>query len=343
MMKSKAVGIIGLGSYLPDKVMTNGDLEKLVDTDNEWIIERTGIETRRIAADDQATSDLAYIASQRALKDAGVDASEIDLILVATVTPDMPFPATACLLQERLGASRASAMDISAGCSGFVYGMVTGSQFIQTGLYKKVLVVGAETMSRIVDWQDRNTCVLFGDGAGAAVLGEVEEGYGILSADLGADGSGADMLKISAGGSKLPTSSATLAAREHYMVMNGNEVFKFAIKIMGETVLKTLNQAGLGRENIDLLVPHQANMRIIRSAAKRLKVPLEKVIVNINKYGNMSAACIPIALDEARSLGRLNKGQNAVVVGFGAGLTWASSVIKWSREEKTIDHEDRLV
>ncbi|MBU2701207.1 3-oxoacyl-[acyl-carrier-protein] synthase-3 [Sporomusaceae bacterium BoRhaA] len=336
MMKNKSVGIIGIGSYVPEHEMTNKDLEKLVNTNDEWIVERTGIKSRRIAADGEATSDMAVFAAQKALNDAGVAAEEIDLVIVATATPDMSFPSTACLVQERIGAKHAAAFDLTAGCSGFVYGFITGSQFIQSGLYKKVLVIGAETLSRILDWTDRNTCVLFGDGAGAAVLGEVEEGYGLLGSELGADGHGGELLKLPAGGSRIPASHSTVDQRQHYVSMSGNEVFKFAIKIMGSAALKALERAGLTRSDVDVLVPHQANIRIIQSAAKRLKVPLEKVVINLDKYGNTSAASIPIALDEAFHSGAIKQGNVVVLVGFGAGLTWASAVIKWNKGDHTI-------
>lgn len=330
----KAVGIIGLGSYVPERIMTNYDLEKIVDTTDEWIVSRTGIKERRIAGDEVATSDLAVKAAEQALLDAGCTAEEIDLVIVATVTPDMIFPSAACLVQTRIGAINAAAFDLSAGCSGFVYGLAVGSQFISSGMYKKVLVIGAETLSKILDWTDRNSCVLFGDGAGAAVLGEVEAGYGILGMELGADGSGGDHLKVSAGGSRLPASAQTVKDGLHYVQMNGNEVFKFAIKIMGEAAIKALEKAGLDYTAIDCLIPHQANIRIIQSAAKRLKVPMEKVIVSVDKYGNTSAASIPMALTEAVQMGKIKKGDTIVMVGFGAGLTWASCVLKWSREEK---------
>jgi len=336
MENNIAVGIIGMGSCLPDKIVTNRDLEKLVDTSDEWIVERTGIKERRIADDATATSDIATTAAKRALKDAGIPASEIDLIIVATATPDMMFPSTSCIIQKNIQAVNAAAFDLAAGCSGFVYGLVTGSQFIQSGLYKKVLVIGAETLSKILDWQDRNTCVLFGDGAGAAVLGQVPAGCGLLGAHLGADGSGGDLLKLPAGGSRLPASSATVTERKHFVHMSGNEVFKFAIKIMGEAALKALDAAGLRSQDVDYLIPHQANLRIIQSAAKRLKIPLDKVMINVNKYGNTSAASIPIALEEAVDQGIIKNGDNVVLVGFGAGLTWAACVIKWCKGEKLI-------
>ncbi|HWR38669.1 MAG TPA: beta-ketoacyl-ACP synthase III [Patescibacteria group bacterium] len=332
----KSVGIIGLGTYVPEKILTNKDLEKIVDTTDEWIVERTGIRERRIASDTEATSDLATRAAQNALADAGVSASEIDLIIVATATPDMFFPSTACLVQANLQAVNAAAFDLAAGCSGFVYGLTVGTQFIQSGLYKRVLVVGAETLSKILDWTDRNTCVLFGDGAGAAVLGEVQEGYGILGLHIGADGSGGDLLKMPAGGSRMPASAESVANRLHYVHMQGNEVFKFAIKIMGEAAGKALKHASLSPDAIDCLVPHQANIRIIQSAAKRLKVPMDKVIVNVEKYGNTSAASIPMALEDAMKAGKLRNGDVIMLVGFGAGLTWASCVMKWYREDTAI-------
>ena len=336
MNESKAVGIIGIGTYVPEKIMTNKDLEKMVETSDEWIVERTGIRERRIASPETATSDLATRAAEKALADAGITAEEIDLIIVATATPDMFFPSVACLVQANLKATHAAAFDLAAGCSGFVYGIVTGSQYIKAGLYKKILVIGAETLSKILDWTDRNTCVLFGDGAGAAVLAEADSGYGILGAQLGADGSGGDLLKLPAGGSRNPASAETVSQRMHFVHMNGNEVFKFAVKVMGEAAIKALENAGLNASDVDCLIPHQANNRIIQSAAKRLKVPMDKVMVNVDKYGNTSAASIPIALEEAVHGGKIKKGDIVVLVGFGAGLTWASAVIKWGKEADTI-------
>lgn len=331
MQNNRAVGIIGIGSYVPEKVLTNKDLEKIVDTTDEWIVGRTGIKERRVADPSMATSDLATFAAQKALADAGVTADEIDLIIVATATPDMFFPSVACLVQANIKATKAAAFDLTAGCSGFVYGMVTGAQFIKTGLYKKVLVIGAETLTRIADFTDRNTCVLFGDAAGAAVLAETTPGCGILAVDLGADGTGGDLLKLPAGGSRLPTSEQTVKDRLHYLQMNGNEVFKFAVKVMGESAVKSLASAGIEPQDVDLLIPHQANNRIIQAAAKRLKLPLDKVVVNVDRFGNTSAASIPNALDEAVKDGRVKKGSTLVLVGFGAGLTWASCVIKWCK------------
>ena len=331
--KKRSVGIIGVGSYVPEQIMTNHDLEKMVETSDQWIVERTGIKERRIADKSTTTCDLAVKAAQQALEDAKVAPEEIDLIIVATVTPDMVFPAAACIVQDRIGAVNAAAFDLSAGCSGFVYGLTVGSQFISSGLYKKVLVIGAETLSKIMDWTDRNSCILFGDGAGAAVISEVEDGYGILGVELGADGSGGESLHMPAGGSKMPATMETVEQRLHYIKMSGNEVFKFAVKAMGEAAIKALDRAEVDCTEIDFLIPHQANMRIIQSAAKRLKVPMEKVMVTVDKYGNTSAASIPMALADAVKMKKIKKGDMIVLVGFGAGLTWASSVMKWAREE----------
>jgi len=300
-----------------------------MDTSDEWIVERTGIHERHVAADNEATSDLATKAAQKALEDANITAAEIDLIIVATGTADMAFPATACLVQDNLRALNAAAFDVSAACSGFIYALVTGSQFIKAGVYRKVLVIGAETLSRITDWSDRKTGMLFGDGAGAAVLGETPEGYGILGVDLGANGSGAELLKVPAGGSRNPATAETVLQKQHYIQMDGNEVFKFAVKIMGETTSKALQSANLTHGDLTYLVPHQANIRIIKSAAKRLGLPMDQVVVNVDKYGNTSAASVPIALDEAVKSGVIKPGDIVALVGFGGGLTWASSIIKW--------------
>lgn len=330
MSVNNSVGIIGTGYYVPEKILTNFDLEKMVDTNNEWIVERTGISERRIAEADVPTSELAFHAAKNAIDNAGIRPEEIDLIIVCTLTSDMVIPSTACLLQDRLGAKNAAAFDLSAACSGFVYGVSVGTQFIKSGVYKKVLIVAAETLSKLVDWSDRNTCVLFGDGAGAAVLGAVEEGYGILGIELGSDGSGGEFLTVPASGSLHPATAQTVENKLHYIQMNGSEVFKFAIKIMGEAAVKVLENAGLTASDIDCLVPHQANIRIIKSAAKRLHMPMDKVVVNVEKYGNTSAASIPIALAEAVQSGKIKKGDIVVLVGFGAGLTWASCAMKWA-------------
>ncbi len=325
----RAVGIVGIGSYVPAKTVTNKDMEAIVETSDEWISDRTGIKCRHFVADNEHTSDLATKAAERALKDANLTPDDIDLIVVATATPDMLFPSTACLVQHNLNASKAAAYDLSAGCSGFMYSIATASQFIKTGLYKYVLVIGAEALSRLMDFTDRNTCVLFGDGAGAVVLGEVPEGYGILGIHLGSDGGGGPLLSLPAGGTRIPATEESVKNRLHYIHMEGNEVFKFAVKIMGEAAFKALEQAGMQPADVDWLIPHQANIRIIQSAAKRLKMPMEKVVVNVDRYGNTSSASIPIALEEAIHDGRIKSGQTVVMVGFGAGLTWASTVIRW--------------
>lgn len=329
-MKLKNVGIIGLGSYTPEKIMTNDDLEKIVETSNEWIVSRTGIEERRIASADQATSDLAYEAAKKALENAKVSAEDLDLIIVATMTPDYFSPATAAIVQNKLGANKAAAFDLSSACAGQVYALVVAQNFIATGAYKKVLVIGAETLSKFLDWTDRNTCVLFGDGASAMVLGEVEEGYGIESFDLGADGSGEQALLIPAGGSRNPATEETVASKSHVLKMNGREVFKFAVNVMPETILKTLEKASWKLEDIDLFVPHQANYRIISAAAKKLALPEERFYMNLNKYANTSGATIGLALAEAHGKGLVKKGDKLVFVGFGAGLSYASISMKWA-------------
>jgi 3-oxoacyl-[acyl-carrier-protein] synthase-3 len=326
-----AAGIIGVGRYLPEKKLTNQDLEKMVDTSDAWITERTGIKIRHIAASEQATSDLAYEASLKALADAHTKPEELDMIIVATETPDYKYPSTACLLQAKLGAKNAACFDLSAGCSGFVYGLAIGSQSIVSGLYKKILLVGAETLSRITDWTDRNTCVLFGDGAGAAVLGRVEDGYGLLSLDLGADGTGAKHLIQPGGGSRKPATHETVDAHDHTIHMDGQDVFKFAARIMPAACKRVMERAALSIDDIALLVPHQANMRIIDNAISRLKIERNKVWINIDKHGNMSAACIPVCLTEAQEAGRLHKGDNVIMVAFGAGLTWAGALVKWAK------------
>ena len=328
-MTEQAVGIIGSGKYVPERVLTNQQLERMVETNDEWIVTRTGIRERRIAAKDEATSDLAYQASKRALDAAGLTAEDIDLIIVATVTPDMFFPSTACLLQDKLGARKAAAFDLSAACSGFIYGLATATSMIKTGMYRHVLVVGAECLSRITDYTDRNTCILFGDGAGAVVLGPVAEGRGFKSFELGADGSGGELLKVCGGGSRMPSMAETVDSKAHYIYMAGSEVFKFAVRIMGGAAEDALRKAGLEKGDIDLLVPHQANIRIIQSALNRLDLPEDKCMINLDKYGNVSAASIPIALAEAVEQGKVKEGDCLVLVGFGGGLTWGASVLIW--------------
>jgi len=330
-MRRRRATITGVGSCVPERVVTNFDLEKMVDTTDEWIRTRTGIRERRVAAEDQATSDLAVVAARRALEEARLDPADLDLIIVATVTPDMPFPATACIVQDRLGASRAAALDLETACSGFVYALATGAQFIETGLYNNVLVIGAETLSKIVDWTDRRTCVLLGDGAGAVVLQPAPaEDQGLLSFHLGADGGGADLLKQPAGGSRLPASEETVRSRLHYVHMNGREVFKFAVKVMGEAAQAALEKCGLGFADVDYYIPHQANYRIIEASARRFGLPMERVYVNIDRYGNTSAASIPVALDEAVDQGRIRPGDLVLLVAFGGGLTWGAAVCRWT-------------
>ncbi|MNH97766.1 3-oxoacyl-[acyl-carrier-protein] synthase 3 [compost metagenome] len=314
---------------MPEKILTNSDLEKMVETNDEWIVSRTGIRERHIAAPHEATSDLAYEAALKALDSAGMRAEDLDLIIVATVTPDSTVPSTACILQDKLGAKGAAAFDLSAACSGFVYGLATASGFIQNGMYNNALVIGADTLSRITDYSDRNTCVLFGDGAGAVIIGEVPEGRGFLSFDLGAEGSGGSLLNIEAGGSRLPASHQTIEDKKHFLYMNGREVFKFAVRVMGTATERVLTKAGLGKENIDLFVPHQANIRIIQSAMQRLDLPPEKCVINVDKYANTSAASIPLALVEAAEEGRIKEGDAVLMVGFGGGLTWGASVLIW--------------
>jgi len=325
------VGIIGTGSYAPEKILTNKDLEKIMDTSDEWITSRTGIKERRIAREDEATSDISYEAAKIALEDAKVKPEELDLIIVSSVTPDMAFPATACLVQDRLKAKKAGAFDLEAGCSGFVYALSVGWQFVATGVYDKVLVIGAEVLSKIVNWEDRNTAVLFGDGAGAAVLAPVDE-PGILSCELGSRGDGGELLKMEAGGSRLPASIDTVKEKKHTIYMAGNEVYKFAVRIMGEASLRVIEKAGLKKEDVDFLIPHQANIRIIDSARKRLGLPEDRVYVNLDKYGNTSSASVAIALDEAAKNGKIKKGDNLVLVAFGAGLTWAAVALRWVKE-----------
>lgn len=310
------VGILGTGHYLPEKVLTNLDLEKMVETSDEWIQTRTGIKERRIAEENIATSDMAYFAAKQALEEAEVSPEEVDLIIVATVTPDTPFPGVSAQIQARLGAKNAAAMDVSAACTGFVYALVTGEQFIRSGAYKKVLVVGVDKLSKILDWTDRNTCVLMSDGAGAAVIGEVSEGRGILSFELGADGTGGDLLYQNNKG---------------YISMTGREVFKFAVKQMPESSIKVIEKAGLSKEDVDYLIPHQANIRIMEAARRRLGVPEERMAKTIQNYGNNSAASIPIALSESVKNGKISEDDVVVLVGFGGGLTWGALALRWGK------------
>ncbi|WP_026475966.1 beta-ketoacyl-ACP synthase III [Alkaliphilus transvaalensis] len=332
MIKGYAVGISGTGSALPEKVLTNLDLEKMVDTTDEWIRTRTGIGSRRIADDKTATSDLSTEAAKKALADANLKAEDLDLIIVATVTPDMAFPSTACIVQKNLGAVKAAAFDIEAACTGFIYALTIAEQFIKNGVYKNALVIGAETLSKVLDWEDRNTCVLFGDGAGAVVVERTEEGMGILSSYLGADGGNGEALTQPAGGSRIPASLHSVENKLHYVKMDGSEVFKFAVRAMGKAAMEALRLGGMELEDIDFLIPHQANIRIIEGSAKRLKLPMEKVYVNLDKYGNMSAASVPVALDEVVRNGLIKKNDKVVMVAFGGGLTWGSTLMKWSKD-----------
>jgi len=324
----RRVGIIGVGEYLPKKVLTNADLEKMVDTSDEWITSRTGIKKRRIAAKNEAASDLATKAAKEALLDAGLKGEELDLIIVATITGDMSFPSTACFLQNALSAKQAICFDISAACAGFVYAITIAQQFIARGTCKNALVVGTEVLSSVTDWKDRNTCVLFGDGAGAVVLSEVKSG-GILSTYLGSDGSKTDLLLLPAGGSRKPATHQTIDDGLHYIKMQGNELFKIAVTSMTEAAQIALKRAGLECKDIDLVIPHQANIRIILAMAKKLGLPKDRIYLNIEKYGNMSSASTATALCEAVKEGRIKKGDIVLLDAFGAGLVWGACVIKW--------------
>jgi 3-oxoacyl-[acyl-carrier-protein] synthase-3 len=324
------VRIGGWGKYLPERVMPNSELAELVDTSDEWIRARTGIGERRIAAPEETTCTLAVHSARQALERAQVAAEDLDLIIVATCTPDYSnMPATASLVQHALGASHAGAFDLNAVCSGFLYGLATGSQFIVSGAYRSVLVIGAEVFTRILDWQDRSTCVLFGDGAGAVVLQPSEVPGGLLSFVLGSDGAGACSLYVPAGGSRQPASAETVAQREHYVQMQGRDVFRFATRVLPDSVLQALQAANLTTDDIDLLIPHQANTRIIDAAVRRLKLSESVVFSNVERYGNTSAASIPVALCEAVDAGLVQPGTTLVLSGFGAGLSWGSAVWKW--------------
>jgi 3-oxoacyl-[acyl-carrier-protein] synthase-3 len=325
---ARRIGIVGLGMRVPDRVLTNFDLEKMVETSDEWIQTRTGIRERRIAEPGMATSDLAEPAARMALQQAGVKAEDLDLIIVGTTSPDMLFPSTACVLQHRLGATRAACFDVSAACSGSVYSMITAQKFLLSGQYRRALVIGAEVLSNFVDWTDRTTCVLFGDGAGACVMAPVDRG-GILATDLGSDGSATEMLYIPAGGSRQPPSHASIDQRLHYLRMNGADVFKVAVRQMADSAARVVAEAGLRMDDIACVIPHQANIRIIQAVAKFANIPMEKVFVNVDRYGNTSAASNLIALYEAVRDGRVRTGDRVVLVAFGAGLTWGSLLVEW--------------
>jgi 3-oxoacyl-[acyl-carrier-protein] synthase-3 len=330
-MPTRSTVILGTGSYAPERVLTNEDLSRMVDTSDEWIRARSGIRERRIAAAGEATSDLAVQAARRALEDAGVGAADIDLLIVATVTPDYPMPSTACVVQHKLGVpSAAACFDMNAACSGFIYALDTACALIGSGRYRKALVIGAEKLSSVVDWQDRGTCLLFGDGAGAAVVGPGDKpGTGLIGTRLGALGEDTDLLCIPGGGSRSPTTAESFGRGDHFIKMKGKEVFKLAVRVMEEAARDILEQHGLAATQIGLVIPHQANLRIIDAIAQYLELPVERFFVNVDRYGNTSAASIPIALDEARRAGRIKPGDLTLLVAFGAGLTYGSALIRW--------------
>lgn len=327
------VSITGIGCNAPERVLTNDELAKMVDTSDEWIIERTGIKERRVAAADEALSDISLPAAKDALERAGVDAASIDLLIVATVTPDMAFPSTSAILADQLGMKNAAAYDLSAGCTGFVYAIAQAHSMVSAGLADRALVVGGDLLSKIVDWGDRSTCVLFGDGAGAVVVERVSEG-GFLGFELGADGSGGPQLYIPGGGSREPASAETVAGGEHYVKMNGREVFKFAARVLVESAEKVLDSCGVSVEDVDVYVPHQANVRIIDHARKKLGISEERTVINVDRYGNTSSGSIPLALADAEADGRLRPGELVLMTGMGAGLTWGSALIEWTANGK---------
>lgn len=327
--KGRTCSILSVGSYVPERILTNQDLEKSVETSDEWITTRTGIKERRLAAGNEFTSDLAAKAAQRALEKAGLTADQVDLIIVATITPDMPFPATACLVQQKIGATRAAAFDLEAACSGFIYALEVGQQFIMSRTYDTVLVIGAEKLSSIVNWKDRNTCVLFGDGAGAVVLQHRHDAHGLLTACMGANGDKGDMIFMPGGGSQNPATVQTVSAGMHYLHMDGKETFKNAVNAMYAAGLEALRRCSLDISQIKCVIPHQANRRIIDVVGERLGAKPEQVFVNLDKCGNTSAASVAIALDQAVESGRIQRGDLVLMVVFGAGLTWAAAVIEW--------------
>jgi 3-oxoacyl-[acyl-carrier-protein] synthase III len=327
----RPISITGLGWHVPERVITNEELAKMVDTSDEWIVERTGIRERRVAAPDEAMTDVALPACRQALAAAGVDAGDLDLIVVATVTPDSMFPTTSALIADELGAPDAAAYDLLAGCTGFMYALAQAYGMVAAGLSQKALVVGGDVLSKIVDWHDRSTCVLFGDGAGAVVLEHVDRG-GFRGFELGADGAGGIHLQLPAGGSRLPATEQTLAAGQHFVQMNGREVFKFATRVLVSSAEKVLAECGLTVDDVDVYVPHQANVRIIDHAVKKLGIAPERVVVNVDRYGNTSSGSIPLALADAAADGRLRPGQVVLMTGMGAGLTWGSGVIEWTQE-----------
>ncbi len=324
--------ILGVGYYLPERILTNKDLEQIVDTNDAWIVERSGIRERHVLAPDESCSLMAIEAARRALQDANLDAADLDLIIMGTVTGDMVFPATACLVQAELGAVKAAAFDLAAGCTGFIYALTVAEKFLLASEMRHILVIGAEAVSKVLDYTDRSTCVLFGDGAGAAVVGKADGDYGIITSYLGADGRGAKDLYMPAGGSAIPATAESVAQGLHYLRMNGTEIFKFATKTMTTVGDRLINQAGLTYQDIDLFIPHQANIRIIQSAAKRMKMPMDKVFINLDRVGNTSAGSIPVALAEAYEQGRLDKGDLVMMVAFGTGLTYGGIILRWGRD-----------
>ncbi|HCG76373.1 MAG: 3-oxoacyl-ACP synthase [bacterium (Candidatus Ratteibacteria) CG_4_10_14_3_um_filter_41_18] len=325
----KAATIIATGSYLPEKILSNKDLEKIVETSDKWITKRTGIKQRHIAREDESASDLGIKAALSALNRGKINASEIGLIIVTTVTPDMFFPATSCIIQNKIGAHQAAAFDLNAACSGFIYGLAVADQFIKTGVYQKILLIATEAMSKVTDYTDRNTCVLLGDGAGAAIIGSTENKKGILNTWLAASGKYGNLLFVPAGGSRMPASHKTIDEHLHYMKMEGHTLFKVAIHSMIEAIEKILAPLRISPEKLDLVIPHQANLRIIKAVAKGVNLPLEKFYINVDHCGNMSSASIAVALDEARKEGRIKEGSLVLLVGFGAGLTWGSCLIRF--------------
>lgn len=325
----KGARIAGIGHYLPEKILNNADFEKIVDTSDEWIVTRSGIRERHITAEGEVSSDMAFEASKIALADAGVDPKDLDVIIVSTVTPDMPLPSTGCLLQHKLGAVNAAAFDVSAACSGFIYGLSVGSSMIEAGKAKKALVIGVETLSSITDYTDRTTCVLFGDGCGAVVLEEGEPGEGVLSTFMQSDGAEKELLYITAGGSLTPLTAEGIERNDHCIRMKGDGLFKYAVRAMVDAAKHTLEEAGIGTEDITYLIPHQANIRIIEGVRKRLKLEKEQVVVNIDRVGNTSSASIPIAFSELKASGNLKKGDLVIMVAFGGGLTWGAALIRY--------------
>lgn len=326
------IQVMGMGHALPSKILSNKELETMVDTSHEWIVERTGVLERRIADPQTTTSDLCYQAALMALNNAGIEAEQLDLIIVGTTSPDMLFPSTACIIQERLQAFNAAAFDMEAGCTGFIYALAVAEKFLLSPTFNHVLVIGADLCSRFVDYTDRNTCILFGDGAGAAVLGKGSSKPGLLNTHIAADGRGGKHLYMPAGGSATPASVESVEGKLHFIKMNGNEIFRFASKVVVEIANILLDECGLQYQDIDLFIPHQANLRIIQTAMKRMSIPAEKTIINLDKFGNMSAACIPVALSMASAEGRLKSGDLVLMIAFGAGLTYGGAILSWGRD-----------